>query len=25
VHFVNIYVKTQQMQQLFFQFINYVW
>jgi hypothetical protein len=25
VHFVNICVKNQQMQQLFFQFINYVW
>jgi hypothetical protein len=23
--FVNIYVKNQQMQQLFIQFINYVW
>jgi hypothetical protein len=23
VHFVNIYVKNQQMQQLFIQFINY--
>jgi hypothetical protein len=25
VHFINICVKTQQMQQLFIQFINYVW
>jgi hypothetical protein len=25
VHLVNINVKTQQMQQLFIQFINYVW
>jgi hypothetical protein len=25
VHFVNICVKNQQMQQLFIQFINYVW
>jgi hypothetical protein len=25
VHVVNICVKNQQMQQLFFQFINYVW
>jgi hypothetical protein len=25
VHFVNIRVKNQQMQQLFIQFINYVW
>jgi hypothetical protein len=25
VHFVNICVKNQQMQQLLFQFINYVW
>jgi hypothetical protein len=25
VHFVNILVKNQQMQQLFLQFINYVW
>jgi hypothetical protein len=25
VHFVNIYVKNQQMHQLFIQFINYVW
>jgi hypothetical protein len=25
VHFVNICVKKQQMQQLFIQFINYVW
>jgi hypothetical protein len=25
VHFVNICVKIQQMQQLFIQFINYVW
>jgi hypothetical protein len=25
VHFVNICVKNQQMQQLFVQFINYVW
>jgi hypothetical protein len=24
VHFVNIYVKNQQMQQIFIQFINYV-
>jgi hypothetical protein len=24
VHFVNIFVKTQQMQQLFIQFIIYV-
>jgi hypothetical protein len=25
VHFVNIWVKNQQMQQLFIQFINQVW
>jgi hypothetical protein len=25
VHFVNICVKTQHMQQLFIQFINYAW
>jgi hypothetical protein len=25
VHFVNIRVKNQQMQQLFIQFVNYVW
>jgi hypothetical protein len=25
VHFVNMCVKNQQMQQLFIQFINYVW
>jgi hypothetical protein len=25
MHFVNIYVKNQQIQQLFIQFINYVW
>jgi hypothetical protein len=25
VHFVNICVKIQQVQQLFIQFINYVW
>jgi hypothetical protein len=25
VHFVNTSVKNQQMQQLFIQFINYVW
>jgi hypothetical protein len=25
LHFVNICVKNQQMQQLFIQFINYVW
>jgi hypothetical protein len=25
VHFVNKCVKNQQMQQLFIQFINYVW
>jgi hypothetical protein len=25
VHFFNICVKNQQMQQLFIQFINYVW
>jgi hypothetical protein len=25
MHFVNICVKNQQMQQLFIQFINYVW
>jgi hypothetical protein len=25
VHFVNICVKNQQMQQLFIQFINQVW
>jgi hypothetical protein len=25
VHFVNICVKIQQMQQLFIKFINYVW
>jgi hypothetical protein len=25
IHFVNICVKNQQMQQLFIQFINYVW
>jgi hypothetical protein len=25
VHFVNICVKNQQIQQLFIQFINYVW
>jgi hypothetical protein len=25
VLFVNIWVKTQQMHQLFIQFINYVW
>jgi hypothetical protein len=25
VHFVNICVKNQQMQQLFIQFTNYVW
>jgi hypothetical protein len=25
VHFINICVKNQQMQQLFIQFINYVW
>jgi hypothetical protein len=25
VHFVNVCVKSQQMQQLFIQFINYVW
>jgi hypothetical protein len=25
VNFVNIRVKNQQMQQLFIQFINYVW
>jgi hypothetical protein len=25
MHFINICLKTQQMQQLFIQFINYVW
>jgi hypothetical protein len=25
VHLINICVKNQQMQQLFIQFINYVW
>jgi hypothetical protein len=25
VHFVNIFVKNQQIHQLFIQFINYVW
>jgi hypothetical protein len=25
VHFVNVSLKSQQMQQLFIQFINYVW
>jgi hypothetical protein len=25
VHFVNICVKNQQIYQLFFQYINYVW
>jgi hypothetical protein len=25
VYFINIFVKNQQMQQLFIQFINYVW
>jgi hypothetical protein len=25
VNFVNLCVKNQQMQQSFFQFINYVW
>jgi hypothetical protein len=25
MHFVNVCVKNQQMQQLFIQFINYVW
>jgi hypothetical protein len=25
VHFINICVKNQQMQQLFIPFINYVW
>jgi hypothetical protein len=25
VHFVNICMKTQQIHQLFIQFINYVW
>jgi ABC-type uncharacterized transport system permease subunit len=25
VHFVNICVKNQKMQQLFIQFVNYVW
>jgi hypothetical protein len=25
VHFFNIYVKNQQIHQLFIQFINYVW
>jgi hypothetical protein len=25
VHFINICVKNEQMQQLFIQFINYVW
>jgi hypothetical protein len=25
VYFVNICMKNQQMQQLFIQFINYVW
>jgi hypothetical protein len=25
VHFVNICMKNQQMQQLFIQFINYLW
>jgi hypothetical protein len=25
VHFVNICEENQQMQQLFIQFINYVW
>jgi hypothetical protein len=25
LHFVNIWAKTQQMQQLFIQFINNVW
>jgi hypothetical protein len=25
MHFVNIYVKNQQIHQLFIQFINYVW
>jgi hypothetical protein len=25
MHFVNICVKNKQMQQLFIQFINYVW
>jgi hypothetical protein len=25
VHFINICVKNQQIQQLFIQFINYVW
>jgi hypothetical protein len=25
VHFINTCVKNQQMQQLFIQFINYVW
>jgi hypothetical protein len=25
VHFFNIYVKNQQIHQLFIQFINYIW
>jgi hypothetical protein len=25
VHFVDIFVKNQQIHQLFIQFINYVW
>jgi hypothetical protein len=25
VHFINVCMKNQQMQQLFIQFINYVW
>jgi hypothetical protein len=25
MHFINICMKNQQMQQLFIQFINYVW
>jgi hypothetical protein len=25
VHFVNVCVKNEQMQQLFIPFINYVW
>jgi hypothetical protein len=25
MHFVNVYVKNQQMQKLFIQFIKYVW
>jgi hypothetical protein len=25
LHFVNIYLKNQQIHQLFIRFINYVW